>query len=94
MVRRFDRATKAFYKRCKEGRNPGFPRFKPRHRWRSVEIPDASASMAVPPDAENGKPIWLNLAVGIRKPDAYVSPTQPFRPLQSRPIESSLPTLA
>ena len=32
VLRRSDRATKAFYRRCAEGANPGFPRFKPRHR--------------------------------------------------------------
>ena len=62
VLRRFDRATKAFYRRCAEGANPGFPRFKLRHRWRSMEIPDVSASMVVPPDAEHrGK--WWRLQV-------------------------------
>ena len=65
VLRRFDRATKAFYKRCKEGHNPGFPRFKPRHRWRSIEIPDASASMVAPPDADHGSKWWRLRVKGL-----------------------------
>ena len=30
---RFDRAVRSFYKRCKKGQNPGFPRFKSSRRW-------------------------------------------------------------
>ena len=46
---RFDRAVRSFYKRCKKGQNSGFPRFKSSRRWRTVEIPDVSPSMVVPP---------------------------------------------
>ena len=60
---RFDRAVRAFYRRSAEGGNPGYPRFKPRHRWRSIEIPDASASMVVPPDSENTSARWWGLQV-------------------------------
>ena len=61
---RFDRATRAFYKRCAEGKKPGFPRYKPRHRWRTIEIPDASTSMIVPPDtSKNGSAVWWRLRV-------------------------------
>ena len=36
-VRRIDRAFQEFYARCKiEGENPGFPRFKPEHRFRTL----------------------------------------------------------
>ena len=61
---RFDRAARAFYKRRAEGKKPGFPRFKPRHRWRTIEIPDASASMIVPPNtSRNGSAVWWRLRV-------------------------------
>ena len=61
---RFDRATRAFYKRCAEGKKPGYPRFKSRHRWRTIEIPDASASMIVPPNtSKNGSAVWWRLRV-------------------------------
>ena len=60
VICRFDRTTKSFYKRCaKEGTKPGYPRFKPRHRWRSIEIVDASASMLTEP----GEGRWWRLAV-------------------------------
>ncbi len=50
VICRFDRTTKSFYKRCsREGTKPGYPRFKPRHRWRSIEIVNAGAQMLVPP---------------------------------------------
>ena len=50
VICRFDRTVKSFYKRCsKEGTKPGYPRFKPRHRWRSIEIVGARASMLVSP---------------------------------------------
>ncbi len=61
---RFDRAARAFYKRCAEGKKPGFPRYKPRHRWRTIEIPDASTSMIVPPNtSKNGSAVWWRLRV-------------------------------
>jgi putative transposase len=34
---RLDRAFKAFYKRCKAGEAPGYPRFKGPGRWNSIE---------------------------------------------------------
>ena len=38
-VRRLDRAFQAFYRRCKAGGKPGYPRFKGRGRWDSIEWP-------------------------------------------------------
>ena len=61
---RFDRATLAFYKRCAEGKKPGYPRFKPRHRWRTIEIPDASPSMLIAPGSpKNQSAAWWRLRV-------------------------------
>ncbi len=60
---RFDRTTSAFYKRCKGGSKPGFPRFKASRRWRTIEIPDATSSMVVPPGANGGSAAWWRLAV-------------------------------
>ncbi len=36
-VRRLDRAFRAFYRRCKAGEAPGYPRFKGRGWWDSIE---------------------------------------------------------
>ncbi len=60
VICRFDRARKAFYDRCNTGRKAGFPRFKARRRWRSIEIPDASPSMVRAP-GEGGR--WWRLRV-------------------------------
>lgn len=38
-VRRLDRAFQAFFRRVKAGETPGYPRFKGRGRWDSVEWP-------------------------------------------------------
>ena len=38
-LRRLDKAMAAFYRRCKAGQAPGYPRFKARDRWDSVEWP-------------------------------------------------------
>jgi putative transposase len=37
VIRRLDRAFKAFYQRCQAGMQPGYPRFKGRGWWDSVE---------------------------------------------------------
>lgn len=38
-LRRLDKAFGAFYRRCKAGQTPGYPRFKAVDRWDSVEWP-------------------------------------------------------
>ncbi len=61
VICRFVRARNGFYKRCtKKGGKSGYPRFKSRHRWRTVEIPDASVSMLQRP-GEGGR--WWRLRV-------------------------------
>lgn len=42
---RFERARQAFFRRLKAGEKPGFPRFRKPHRYRTIEIGDAVASM-------------------------------------------------
>jgi putative transposase len=41
-LERLDRAFSAFYRRCRAGQTPGFPRFKSVHRWDSVQWEDTS----------------------------------------------------
>jgi putative transposase len=41
-LKRLDRAFGAFYRRCRAGQTPGFPRFKSRQRWDSVQWEDRS----------------------------------------------------
>ena len=37
-LRRLDKAFAAFFRRCKSGEKPGYPRFKGRHHWHSLLI--------------------------------------------------------
>lgn len=39
-LQRVDKSMKAFFRRCKEGRKPGFPRFKTRRRYKTIEVND------------------------------------------------------
>ena len=39
-LQRVDRAFQAFFRRCKTGEKPGYPRFRPRKRYTSIEIND------------------------------------------------------
>lgn len=60
----FERTVQSFYKRCAEGKKHGYPRFRPRHRWRTIEIPDATPSMIIPPGSPgNQSAVWWRLAV-------------------------------
>jgi putative transposase len=43
-IRRLDRAFKAFFQRVKAGEKPGYPRFKGRGRWDSVEWPEGNGA--------------------------------------------------
>jgi putative transposase len=64
-LRRVDRAFKAFYRRCKAGEKPGFPRYRSRFRYdsfgfslpvvreRSIKIPNVGDIRA-----RGGRPIW------------------------------------
>ncbi len=41
-LKRLDQAFAAFYRRCRAGQSPGFPRFKASRRWDSVQWEDRS----------------------------------------------------
>lgn len=43
-IRRLDRAFKAFFRRVKAGEKPGYPRFKGRGWWGSVEWPEGDGA--------------------------------------------------
>ena len=45
VLRRLDRARQAFYKRCKSGEQPGYPRFRSSRRWKTIEIAQPTAAM-------------------------------------------------
>lgn len=39
-LRNLDKAFQAFFRRCKRGETPGFPRFRGKNRWNTVTIDD------------------------------------------------------
>ena len=45
---RMEEARKAFYRRCKSGEKPGYPRFKPHHRYRTIQIEQPTPAMVRP----------------------------------------------
>ena len=45
VLRRADRARKAFFRRVKAGETPGYPRFKSSRRWHTIELANVDASM-------------------------------------------------
>ena len=64
VLARFDRTISSFYERCREGKKPGFPRFKPSRRWRSIEVADPTPSMLVAPNTpKNQSAKWWRLSV-------------------------------
>ena len=64
VITRWDRTKEAYFKRCREGEKPGYPRFKPAHRWRSLELPNPKKSMIVPPNTvKNQSAKWWRLQV-------------------------------
>jgi len=44
---RIDLAFKAFFRRCKAGENPGYPRFKGRHRYTSITFPQVPSGCSL-----------------------------------------------
>ena len=51
-LKRVDRAFAAFFRRCKEGGKPGFPRFRNRRRYTTIEITDVQANQVRTYDAK------------------------------------------
>ena len=45
VLRRLDRARQAFYRRCKSGEQPGYPRFRSSRRWKTIEIAQPTTAM-------------------------------------------------
>ena len=45
MLVRLDRAFKAFFRRCKAGEKPGYPRFRPIARMETIDVVDPKATM-------------------------------------------------
>ena len=44
-LRRLDLAMQAFFRRCKRGETPGFPRFKAADRWKQITFPHGDRAL-------------------------------------------------
>lgn len=63
VIRRLDRAFAGFFRRCKSGDTPGFPRFKSARHWNSLHFDDLSGRS---PLASSGKCIRIPVLGPIR----------------------------
>ncbi len=45
VLRRLDLAMQAFFRRCKRGETPGFPRFRAARRWRQITYPHGDRAL-------------------------------------------------
>jgi len=45
VLRRLDLAMQAFFRRCKRGETPGFPRYKPAARWKQLTFPHGGRAL-------------------------------------------------
>jgi putative transposase len=45
VLHRLDLAMAAFFRRCKRGERPGYPRFKAWHRWQQLEFPHGDRAL-------------------------------------------------
>ncbi len=52
-LRRLDLAMQAFFRRCRRGETPGFPRFKSRHRWKQIAFPHGDRALRFTSDAQS-----------------------------------------
>jgi putative transposase len=73
-LKRLDLAYKAFFRRCKAGEKPGFPRFRGRDRYDSF-------SLMVPPSLEDSK---------ILIPKLGWIKFHEYRPLRGKPLDATI----
>ena len=59
VLRRFDRARRAFMDRVKQGRAPGYPRFKPLSRYTCIELSEVRPNMVHRSD--DGMRAWIKI---------------------------------
>ena len=45
VLHRLDLAFAAFFRRCKSGETPGYPRFRPASRWKQLEFPHGNRAL-------------------------------------------------
>ena len=80
VLRRLERARQAFYRRCKTGQTPGYPRFRASRRWRTIEVANPTPSMIT-----NRRGRWVVKVKGL--------PILVIKPKRKLPDPSLLKTL-
>ena len=81
VIRRAQRAYDGFFRRVRRGETPGYPRFKPRSRYRTLEIPELRPSMLKV--RGNGLLIKIKGLPGIRVyPNRDLPPLEDAKSLQ------------
>ncbi|MDE2862388.1 MAG: hypothetical protein OXL33_02930 [Chloroflexota bacterium] len=91
VLHRADRAEKSFYRRMKNGDKPGYPRFKARNRYRTIQLEQAEAGM-IKPD-RNGYRIKIKglPVIRLRTERELPSPESAERPRWASTAPSNLP---
>ena len=80
MLRRLDRARRAFFRRVRSGEKPGYPKHKSGRRWKSLERAEPTAAMVT-----NRHGRWCVWVKGL--------PVLPLRVRRDRPPPSCLKAL-
>ena len=78
-LRRLHKAFGAFFRRVKTGDTPGYPRFKSRRRWKTVEV-YSGASRYMRYDADRGKGVVVVKGLPMRFKDKRI-------PVGMQPLE-------
>lgn len=60
-LRKLNKSFADFYRRCRKGQTPGYPRFKPEKRWDSVEFRDGDGARwdSVPTGRDDSRRVYL-----------------------------------
>ena len=80
VLRRLDRARRAFFRRVRAGEKPGYPKFRASRRWKTIEIAEPTASMVT---SRRGK--WVVRIKGL--------PVMVIKPIRELPDSSAIRTL-
>jgi putative transposase len=67
VLHRLDLAYGAFFRRYKRGETPGFPRFKPKSRWKQLEFPHGNRALKFPSEKQDRVRVPGVGAVRLRK---------------------------
>ena len=81
VLRRLDLARRAFYRRCKSGEKPGYPRFRSGRRWKTIELAQPSTAMVT-----NKRGKWVVKIKGL--------PILVIKPKRELPASTNLKTLS